>query len=35
MIQSLQPSNQKSILFHLDILDGESEIKKDLSEYPC
>jgi hypothetical protein len=35
MIQSLQSGNQNSILFHLDILDEESEINKDLSEYPC
>ena len=35
MIQSPQPGNQKSILFHLNILDEGSEIDKDLSEYPC
>gem|GEM_PF-6300197 len=35
MIQSPQSSNQKSILFHLNILDEWSEINKDLSEYPC
>ena len=28
-------SNGKSILYHLHILDENSEISIDLSEYPC
>ena len=27
--------NRKSILYHLSILDEESEKSVDLSEYPC
>lgn len=36
MIPHVSKSNgNKSILFHLKILDEESEISKDLSDYPC
>jgi hypothetical protein len=28
-------SNGKNILYHLQVLDGTSEIDVDLSEYPC
>ncbi len=28
-------SNRNAILYHLQILDEESEISIDLSEYPC
>ena len=35
MIPSLKSNNQKSILFHLDILDEDTERLSDLTEYPC
>jgi hypothetical protein len=36
MIPKISKSdNNKSILFHLKILDKSLEISKDLSEYPC
>ena len=35
MIQSAKTNHQKSILFHLKILDEIYEVDKDLSEYPC
>ena len=28
-------SNRKSILYHLHVIDEQSEIAEDLSEYPC
>ena len=33
--QNMIHSNRKSILYHLQVLDEESEISVDLSEYPC
>ena len=33
--QNMTHSNRKSILYHLGILDEESEISVDISEYPC
>ena len=33
--QSMTHSNRKSILYHLGILDENSEISTDHSEYPC
>jgi len=34
-IETMIHSKRKSILYHLGILDEESEISVDLSEYPC
>jgi hypothetical protein len=36
MITSISKSStRKSILFHLEILDENLELSKDLSDYPC
>ncbi len=32
---SLNSSNNKSILYHLHILDEQYDVLADLSEYPC
>jgi len=34
-IETMIHSKRKSILYHLGILDEESEISVNLSEYPC
>jgi hypothetical protein len=35
MKRQVDSSQNKSILFHLQILDEISEVSVDLSEYPC
>jgi hypothetical protein len=35
MKTSMGASNNKSILYHLHILDEQYDVPADLSEYPC
>ncbi len=35
MKTSIDHSNNKSILYHLHILDEQYDVHVDLSEYPC